>query len=99
MVKYMGVSKRVTYIEWVDSHVSGDWTAEDSVDHIPPKIKAIGFLLKSDSDGVTLVGFCDDEDGQVNSIMNIPAGCITKMETFELDWLLECLMKKKSPLS
>lgn len=72
------------YVEWADHHANGSWQTE--VDHTPIICCSVGWLVKEDRHGVSIVGSRGTEDKSQATIGNsqyIIKSCILKRQTLK----------------
>lgn len=72
-------------IHWVDVIAGNDqgWVEGDEVKAEPAECMSAGFVVKRDKHQVVIAMSRGKNDKEVNTIGQIPLGCITKVEVFE----------------
>lgn len=78
-----GQSRRVVWIEWVDSVMTTGWV--DPQDDKPDlTIDSVGFVLAEDSDSIKISTSAMRENGLCQSPLTIPKVAIIRM--FDVQW-------------
>jgi hypothetical protein len=73
----------IAIVEWLDAESIDEWTENVLIDHSVAKVVSIGFLLKSDKQGVTLALNHDTKNDAHSCIMKIPNGMIVSKRVFK----------------
>ena len=73
---------------WNDAHGSDGTLAEHEIEHKPYRFTAVGFLVKSDSEGVSLA-FERGEDGRWRDVSFIPRLMVIE------EWIIGPLRKPR----
>jgi len=72
-------------IHWVDVIAGNDqgWVEPDELDAKPAECLSVGYVVKRDKHQVVIAMSIGKHDKEVNTIGQIPLGCIQKVEVFE----------------
>jgi len=57
----------LVYVTWEDNAASGIWEDEDEIDHTPSVCVSVGWLVREDIKGVTLMSSIAEDTGQMGN--------------------------------
>ncbi|MFH1231114.1 MAG: hypothetical protein V1709_06410 [Planctomycetota bacterium] len=69
---------KIVLIEWVDTGVIHGWQCHDDIEDSITHCCSVGFLIKKDSEGVT-IAYAMSDQGLIMERKTIPNGCITRI--------------------
>lgn len=72
-------------IHWVDVIAGNDqgWVEPKDIEAKPAECLSVGYVVRKDKRQVVIAMSIGKNDKEVNTIGQIPLGCITKVEVFE----------------